>query len=146
MIPDLQSIGGLWKVLPKGIHNTSLEEVAARFATDDHRKRLFEGFCLGVGALRRAGCKIVLLDGSFVTDKPKPNDYDACWDTASVDDTKLDPVLLDFSDNRKAQKQKYLGEFFPESSKADANKTFRDFFQIDKYTGQQKGILSIKLN
>jgi len=137
-------IGSLWKVLPPGVHNTTLEEVESRFATSERRKLLFSGFKEGVKALRKAGCCKIFLDGSFITEKTDPGDFDACWDPIGVDDTKLNPVFLDFSEGRKKQKERFHGEFFPTSYLADGKHFFLDYFQIDKYTGLAKGIICIK--
>ena len=96
-------------------------------------------------ALKRAGCSTIYLNGSFVTEKKFPNDYDVCWNTFDVDEEKLDPVFLDFSDGRRRQKTKYGGEFFPSSAKADGSHLFIQYFQIDKETGLEKGIIRINL-
>jgi hypothetical protein len=112
VIPDLIDVGGPWKVLPPGIHDASLEEIGDRFLTNDHRRRLFEGFIAAVEALRSAGCKEILLDGGFVGENPKPSDFDCCWNLIGVDRGKLDPVFLDFAHKRKGQKKKFGGEFF----------------------------------
>src|SRR3546814_2730258 len=108
MIPDLIELASPcpWAVLPPGIHDTSLAEVEARFATTPHRKWLFDGFVRMAQALAAAGCQYVYLDGSFVTAKPHPGDFDGCWDHVGVDPAKLDPVFLDFSKKREAQKAK----------------------------------------
>ena len=95
--------------------------------------------------MKKAGCSIVYLDGSYITSKPSPLDFDVCWDPIGVDPTKLDPVLLDFSNKRNNQKLKYGGEFFPSSSKADGSHTFVDFFRMDKESGKEKGIIRIQL-
>jgi hypothetical protein len=145
MIPKLISIGGLWKVLPRGIYDATLLEIERCFATNQTRKDIYDGFRRGVQVLKIAGCKIVFLDGSFVSDKPDPGDFDACWEPAGVDVRKLDPVLLDFSHNRMRQKLKYRGEFFPSSVKANGLRTFVTFFQTDKDTGKEKGIICVKL-
>ncbi len=145
MIPDLVGIGGLWKVLPAGVHNATFDEVEARFATSEHRKRLFSGFKQAALVLRAAGCRRVFLDGSFITAKPLPGDFDVCWDSTGVDPTKLDPVLLDFSNARRKQKDRFKGEFFPANFLADGKHRFLDFFQIDKDTGNAKGIICIEL-
>lgn len=144
MVPDFVDIGGPWKVLPPGVHNATLKEVEARFATSDYRKRLYSGFINGVTALRKAGCQEIFLDGSFITEKPIPADFDVCWDPIGVNPTKLDPVLLDFHDRRKKQKEHFYGEFFPASWLADGKNFFFDFFQIDRYTGKAKGIICIR--
>jgi len=82
-----------------------------------------------------------------VTAKPNPNDFDACWEEGGVDDARLDPVLLDFSNKRLKQKVKYSGELFPASSIADHRGTnFVAFFQVHKETGDPKGIVSIDLD
>ena len=146
MIPGFVDIGGPWKVLPPGVHNATIEEVEARFATSDHRKRMFLGFKNGVESLYKAGCRKIFLDGSFVTEKPSPGDFDTCWDPIGVDVKKLDPVFLDFSDARKKQKDCFRGEFFPTNLTADGTHVFLDFFQTDKHMGKPKGIICIRLS
>ena len=145
MIPETVDINGVWKVLPPGIHEATLEEIEDRFATTEARRKLFHGFRRGVQALRAAGCRIVYLDGSYITTKTTPGDFDVCWEPTGVDPGKLDPVLLDFSHKRRNQKQKYGGEFFPSSVRADGRKTFIEFFQTDRHTGKAKGIIKITL-
>jgi len=120
--------------------------VEARFATSDQRNRIFSGFRNGVTALRKAGCRQIFLDGSFVTEKHIPADFDACWDPIGVDVTKLDPVFRDFSDGRKNQKDRFSGEFFPANLTADGTHVFLDFFQTDRHTGKVKGIICIRLS
>jgi len=120
-------------------------EAALAFATTPHRQRLFEGFQRVAEALRMAGCSIIYLDGSFTTGKPHPDDYDGCWDHAGMDFALLDPVLLDFSTKRAAQKRKYLGEMFPSAADNGPGVTFLNFFQIEKFSGQPKGIIRIFL-
>jgi hypothetical protein len=144
MIPDFVDVGGPWKVLPPGVHDATLKEVETRFAISEHRKHLFSGFKEGVMALRKAGCRKIFLDGSFITEKPLPADYDVCWDNTGVDPAKIDPVFLDFKDKRKKQKEHFRGEFFPTGCLADGKHFFFDFFQIDKYTGNTKGVICIK--
>ncbi|NMC46565.1 MAG: hypothetical protein GYA52_06985 [Chloroflexi bacterium] len=145
MIPEFVDIGGVWKVLPPGIHETNLEEISTRFVINEKRKELFQGLLSACKSLKMAGCMTIFLDGSYVSDKPNPGDYDVCWSPQNVDTQKLDPVFLDFSNGRKNQKLKYGGEFFPSSEMADGVRVFVDFFQIDKETGLKKGLLKIKL-
>jgi hypothetical protein len=100
------------------------------------------GFLQACEELRKAGCRLVYLDGSFVTRKERPGDFDACWDVQNVDDARLDPVLWDFSRGREAQKQRFLGELFPAQLPGGATgKAFVDFFQINRMSGEPKGIL-----
>ena len=144
MIPALISIPGApFRVLPPGIHWSALPDIEARFSTNEHRAKLFAGFLSLAEALQGAGCSTIYLDGSFVTEKQNPKDYDGCWDPTGVQFAKLDPVLLNFDNQRAAQKAKYLGEMFPAMTGVPG-KTFLDFFQIEKTTGQRKGIIGIR--
>lgn len=145
MIPESIDIGAAWKVLPPGIHDATFEDIRLRFATNEKRRRLYEGLLQGCEALKDAGCTVVYLDGSYVTDKPLPKDFDVCWDPTGVDPFKLDPILLDFDNLRRNQKLKYGGEFFPSSAKADGTHIFVDFFRTDRDTGKEKGVVRIRL-
>ncbi|WP_133612685.1 DUF6932 family protein [Dongia mobilis] len=148
MIPPLiHFTGSPWPLLPPGIHEASLAEVAAAFATNPWRRSLFDGLVDASGRLLRAGCLRIYLDGSYVSGKPKPGDFDACWDPVGVDRSKLDDVFLDFRNGRAAQKEKFKGEFFPSSMTcADVGRAFVEFFQQDRYSGKQKGVISIPLS
>jgi hypothetical protein len=116
------------------------------FGTTLHRRRLLTGLRAALEALRTAGCRRAYIDGSFVTAKQRPNDYDGCWDIEGVDPDRLDPVLLTFDRGRAAQKAKYQGELFPaQFREGDSGTTFLEFFQIDKETGDPKGIIVIEL-
>ena len=142
MIPPFDTDG----LLPAGIHWSDWDEFSDRFGRTPWRRRLTAGLRAALANLASAGCSVVYINGSFVTSKDVPNDYDACWEEAGVDPTFLDPVLLTFDPGRVTQKAKYMGELFPASSIADADGfSFREFFQTDKNTGRPKGIVAIDL-
>ena len=132
-------------MLPPGVHEATFSDIERCFVTNERRKTLYEGLLRGCQSLKSAGCALVYLDGSYVTEKPTPGDFDLCWDPTGVDPTELDPVLLDFDNRRRNQKQKYGGEFFPSSARADGSRTFVDFFRTDRDTGKEKGIILIRL-
>jgi hypothetical protein len=146
MIPSFKIIpGALFPVLPAGIHEATIAEVELRYTGTPRRKDLFNGLVNGLNNLFGSGCTQAFLDGSFITAKPKPNDYEVCWDPRFVDPNLLDPVFLDFSFGTAFQKLKYLGEYFPSiATETGSGKSFLDFFQTDKETGKQKGIIKIK--
>ena len=147
MIPELIKVSELpHRVLPPGIHATPIQEFEKRFTFNDHRRKLFGGLQAVTGVLWNAGCTEVYLGGSFVTDKPFPQDYDGCWNPIGVDFSRLDPVLLNYDNGRIAQKTKYLGEMFIATLSEASGKTFLEFFQIDKNTGSQKGVILIQPN
>ena len=81
-----------------------------------------------------------------MTAKEVPNDFDACWDIEDVSPELLDPILLKIDDGRAAQKAKYLGELFPaQTREAGSGRVFLDFFQVDKETGNPKGVVALDL-
>ena len=63
-------------LLPPGIHLAEWDAVYSTFGTTRHRRRLLDGFRRAINALKKAGCKKVYLDGSFVTGKVTPGDFD----------------------------------------------------------------------
>jgi hypothetical protein len=141
MIPAFNSDGNL----PPGVHWAKWQEFASRFGTTPHRQQLLRGLKSALDSLSKAGCQVVYIDGSFVTEKENPNDFDGCWDIKGVDPELLDPILLNFDNKREKQKVKYQGELFPASEIADrVGKTYLDFFQIDR-NGNPKGIVAINL-
>jgi hypothetical protein len=148
VIPPLIPLhGSPWPVLPPGKHEASLSDVESAFSLNAWRRELFGGLILACTKLRAAGCATLYLDGSFVTGKPKPNDFDACWDPVGIDRARLDPLFLEFAHGRAAQKAAFKGEFFPSSMMCvDVGRTFVDFFQMDRFTGRQKGIVVIPLS
>jgi hypothetical protein len=132
--------------LPPGVHHATWREFARRFGSTPHRRRLLAGLRRALKALRAAGCRTVYIDGSYVTDKEFPGDFDGCWDIEGVDPELLDPILLNFDNRRAAQKAKYLGELFPaQMGEGGSGTTFLDFFQIDKESGDPKGIVVLDL-
>lgn len=142
MIPFFDYTGNL----PPGIHWASWQEFEKRFGTNSRRKQLLSGLKQAIASLRKAGCRTVFVDGSFVTSKELPGDFDACWNVEGVDSELLDPVLLDFKNGRAAQKAKFGGELFPAEWSADTSgKPFLEFFQVDKNTGKPKGIVGLRL-
>lgn len=142
MIPPFDDSGNL----PPGVHEATWDEFADRFGITPQRRALLAGLYSALQVLQSAGCRAVYIDGSFVTNKLVPNDFDACWDIEGVDPDQLDPVLLTFDDRRAAQKAKYLGELFPaQLTEGGSGGSFLAFFQVDKETGNPKGIVALDL-
>lgn len=116
-----------------------------RYGYTPWRLRLLAGLLEALNLLKSAGCARVWIDGSFVTNKEVPGDYDACWDAEGVDFDQIDERLLTFDRGRATQKAAFLGELFIADGRADPQGTlFRDFFQSDR-DGQRKGIVVIEL-
>jgi hypothetical protein len=142
MVPEFDEAG----VLPAGIHDATWDELTTRFGTSPHRRQLLVGLKRALDSLRSAGCRRAYVNGSFVTAKDEPGDFDGYWDASGVDPDRLDPMLLDFSNARRAQKAKFGGELFPGEAVADpAGTRFLDYLQQDKNTGTPKGIVALDL-
>ena len=141
MIPEVDQVTGY---LPPGVHRATWVEVVERWNLNSHRSRLLVGLWSLCHNLAEAGCRELILDGSFVTSKPIPGDYDAAWETAGVRPELLDPVLLDFGNHRAAMKAKYLGDLFPATASTPFGVLFRDFFRTDR-NGVEKGVVLIEI-
>jgi len=142
MIPAPNAIGEL----PPGMHTATLEEVEAVFVTTPRRRHLFEGLRRAIQNLHAAGVRRIFIDGSFVTTKTDPNDIDGCWEwTEEVNLDLLDPVLLDFTQARRAMQDKYGVDFFLATwVEAGSEITFLDFFQRNR-ADDPKGIVQLDL-
>jgi hypothetical protein len=128
--------------LPPGIHRASMAQAKLRFARTYHRKELFRGFRNLAIHLKEANCQTLYLDGSFVTSKEQPDDYDAVWDPVGVTN-KIDPVLLT-RDKIEERKKKYFGDVFvhlPDSG----GFPHLEYFQRDRDDYSDKGIIKIDL-
>lgn len=142
VIPGLQSDG----LLSAGIHPATWDEFCQRYGWTEHRQRLLAGLKRALAILKAAGCKRVYIDGSFVTAKEVPKDFDGLWEVAGVNPGLLDPVLMNFSGKREAQKAKYLGELFPLIvNPVAASQALLEFFQTDKASGNPKGIIALDI-
>jgi hypothetical protein len=132
VIPPFDERGNL----PPGIHGASWDAIRDRFGGNEWRRTLLGGVLRAVRDLKRAGCQRVWLDGSFVTDREFPGDFDLCYDVASVDIDAMEPALLD----RTSSKGVYGGDILPTFEAL----SFLDFFQQDR-DGNVKGIIEIEL-
>jgi len=135
MIPAFDKRGNL----PQGIYTATLKEVERKFAYTVHRRYLFGGLKRLLENLKAARCTTFYLDGSFITKKEKPSDYDCTWDPTGVTDL-LDKDLLK---SLEVRKDKYLGDIFvymPEHG----GFPYLEYFQRDK-DDNPKGIIKIDL-
>ena len=78
MIPQFTDEG----LLPPGIHETDLEEPREKIGWSRKRQGLLGGLGEALELMASCGVARVYLDGSFVTDKDRPNDIDGCYDLA----------------------------------------------------------------
>jgi uncharacterized protein DUF6932 len=96
--------------------------------------------------LKAAGCQTIYIDGSFVTTRLEPGDFDACWDATGTNLDRLHATIIAYAGDRTDQKTRYGGELFPASGLADSfGTTFLELFQTDKFTHRPKGIVAVRL-
>ena len=103
-LPELDHQG----FLPPGVHICTLDEVKSRFGSfraSDRRPRLFARLLEFVRELQRSGFFAALvIDGSFVTEEPAPNDIDLILHRNHDRTAELSPAdyaLMDRSAGRK---------------------------------------------
>jgi hypothetical protein len=73
MIPAFNDDG----YLPPKVHQATVEEIAARFGRETELRCVqMESLAWLVDLARRAGALRLIVNGSFVTDRPEPNDVD----------------------------------------------------------------------
>jgi hypothetical protein len=140
-IPGFRADG----TLPPGEYRATWPEIVGRYGWNARRRALLAGLRLALSELQRAGCERVYVDGSFVTEKDEPNDYDCCWEEAGVAIPSLHAGLLDLRWPRATMNATFGGEMFPANAFADAQLTrYRTFFQRDR-DDEPKGIIFIDL-
>lgn len=132
--------------LRPGVHAWEWEDFVAAFAWNQRRRFLAKGLLRALRSLRDAGCRAAIVDGSFVTAKDLPGDYDAAFDPVGVDGNRLDPVLLRHDDERRSMNAKYFGDIFPWGALAclKTGLLYQEFFQRDR-AGEVKGVVLIDL-
>lgn len=139
MIPPSDPTTGY---LPPGQYDATWDEVVATCGNSPYRRALLNGLRAVLDNLAAARCTRVYLNGSFVTAKVMPGDYDLCFEPVGVDDTLLDPIVRAVGPSRRIlQHAKYRGEIFSARVAADLRGTlYVDYFQRDA-SGVPKGIL-----
>jgi len=132
--------------LDPGIHKMTWEEFNDFFSFSLRRKELLVGLEKVLLILKEIDAKIYI-DGSFVTDKLEPGDWDACFDCPP--DKLIELITkypIFFLPTSKPQKDLYKGELYYAQSDADGcGTTFLKFFQQIRGSSDKKGIIEIIL-
>src|SRR5262249_42504713 len=80
-------------LLHPGLHHATWDAFAARFGTNDLRRRKMLGLLAGMHMAEEGGRQWGDVGGSFVTGKELPGDVDCRFDYKHVDFAILDPML-----------------------------------------------------
>ena len=144
MIPTHDKRGNL----PPGVHPAIWVEIVSRYGYNAQRRKQLKGLRAALDNLKAAGCKKAYLDGSFITTKEMPGDYDLCWEPRGVDHSMLDPLFIlarYLLPPRREQREKYFGEILL-TLNHPAVFDMLSYCQLDDRTGDKKGIISIQLD
>lgn len=146
-IPPLNEHG--W--LPDGIHDCTLQEAAQQFGTfqrSDRRPQLWAKFIEFMREAQECGLvEAVLVDGSFVTAKPAPNDIDLILVMPLGHDFSADFQPSEYNVLSKRQVNRRFG-FDLLVARVDSEEYRRYvglFQQVRLEPGRRKGILRIWL-
>jgi hypothetical protein len=135
-IPDLQPNG----LLPSGVYDCTLEEVAASFAWNPHRRNLFDLFNdFFSNALRPRFHEPIFFDGSFVTDKDHPDDTDIVLDLTVATDERAWQGLCFMRDHQRRIMNDFRVHFWVN---LPGNNDFAAYFQyVGVKTAKMKGLM-----
>jgi len=147
MLPSLNEHGDL----PAGIYDCTLEEVRGRFGGfqgSDRRSKLWTSFVEFIGEAKTSGLfEELLLDGSFVTGKPDPNDIDIIMVVPRSHDFGADLPSHQYNLLAEQRVRRRFGfDIVVVKSGTDNLAQALEFFaQVRQKPGLRKGLLRIKL-
>jgi hypothetical protein len=131
-----------------GILLKAWDEFIKVFGYNERRRDIIEGLKLAISELEECGCSKIYINGSFVTKKRNPGDFDACWRDIgeNIDKKKMMGKFATlFAGTKEMQHFRYKGDMRPAFDFANLDKCYLEFFQIDKYDKSVKGIIELEI-
>lgn len=147
MIPPFEEHG----VLPDGLHDCTIGEVAERFGkfrTSDRRLRLWGELRDFINeAKASAAIEAVLVDGSFVTATDEPNDIDLVLVISATFDFSVDlaPAVYNLLAQRYVRRRFGFDIVVAQEGSQSLAEAVSFFRQVKQRPGVMKGLLRIKL-
>jgi len=144
----LLNAGGL---LPEGVHDSTLDEIRARFGAfqeSDRRVKLFAKLVELVQAVSVSGLfEELLIDGSFVTGKPAPNDIDVLAVLKPGHDFERDLPMSEYSMvSRTLLRRRFGFDVIVAERSSDVYNSCVEFFsRVREAPRSKKGLLRLKL-
>lgn len=138
-------------LLPEGIHDCTVEELQARFGrfrSSDRRPRLCQRLLQFIEELRRAHlARGLLINGSFVTDLPSPNDIDLILVLPTDHDiqAELTPAAYNLASKRKVRSRFGFDMFVAREESVEYRKAVEFFSRLRNSPDRRKGILRVRL-
>jgi uncharacterized protein DUF6932 len=146
-IPALDQDG----FLPLGIHDCTLEEIRARFGSfqmTDRRPNLFAKLEAYVSEARASRLlQTMLVNGSFVTAKPDPNDVDLILVLAADHDfsSDLTPAAYNIVSKRMVHRRFGFDLLVAREGSLEYGRWSEFFQQVRLEPGRKKGILRLRI-
>ena len=146
-IPRLDEHG--W--LPAGVYDYTLEEAAAQFGvfqSSDRRPQLWARFLEFVDEAKACGLiDAIVVDGSFVTAEPVPNDIDLILVVSANYDFSVDFQPSEYNVLSKRQVHRRFGfDLLLARADSEEYRRYVEFFQqVRLAPGRKKGIVRIRL-
>jgi uncharacterized protein DUF6932 len=144
-IPDLDPSG----LLPPGLHPCTLVEVAERFGRfnrTDRRVHLARKLEEYFGEIRATGMAAwIVVNGSFVTEKPDPEDIDLILVLPREHDlgAQLRPFEYNALSRRRVRKRHGFDVFVAREGSAEFAEYLAFFEQVKHQPGRRKGLLRV---
>lgn len=132
--------------LPEGLHQASEAEVLFRFGSPTrHRRRLALRLRRWVDLARQVGGRRLLIDGSFVTAKDKPNDIDAVILLPSNFQEQIEEGIAPALELEEMLMTRLPEEIFAAEDETDWNEWVEFFSRTREADGRRKGLVEIVL-
>jgi hypothetical protein len=146
-IPSLDPDG----FLPVGLHDCTFDQIALAFGSfqgSDRRPQLFARLC----ALVREATDVkfirsILVDGSFATAKPDPNDIDLILVLSKAPDLAADLLPHEYTliSKRRVQKRYGFDMVAVREETVEFEEAVAFFERVRQQPGRRKGILRLSL-
>ena len=134
-------------LLPPGIHDANLTEVTERFGGSLTRRQLLQGLGQYLSELNRWKlAQAVLIDGSFVTDEPEPNDIDVVLVLSDGYDLSqcVSPFEYNLRSRRRVQRAYGLDLFVVMPESLEFERFVDCFSQVRNKPQQTKGLVRVQ--
>ena len=137
--------------LPDGIHDCDLREIKARFGLfqfSDRRPILFSKLESFIAEAKRAQLgRWVLIDGSFATSQPQPNDIDIVLTVSFAHDFSADlsPAHYNLVSKRRVQRRHGFDIVVVREETSEYDEAIAFFAQVRRAPELRKGILRLTL-
>lgn len=138
-------------LLPPGVHEATFDEVRSRFGAfqaSDRRVRLFDRLTELVENMRLSGLfQFLLIDGSFVTTKPAPNDIDLLAVLKPGHDFERDLPISEYAlVSRAMLARRFRFDVIVAEQDSEVYKTFVEFFSRLRNSPElRKGMVRVTL-